>query len=139
MSFAGLHNYVISQFDFYTTQPGFSLLLLTKKGSPFGIADGVVSGGVDARRQSFISLAEVNHLRVLFQLGLLLGRQLRRDARVGRQIGKPGHLLDHLVGWLPEVAGFGVKPDLLVQTVTDCSLLVVKELIPDRCGSTVYR
>ncbi len=73
VSFAGLGHHVFSQLDFQAIQPGFGLFLLLKKACPFGIADSVVSCGADSRRESFVSLGELNHLRVLGKLGLLLG------------------------------------------------------------------
>lgn len=72
--FPGLRDYVISQFDFQATQPGFDLFLFLEKGRPFGITNGFVSCGVNPRRKSLVSLGELNHLRVLGQFGLLLGR-----------------------------------------------------------------
>jgi len=73
VSFPGLYDHVFSQLDFQAIQPAFSLFLLLKKACPFGIADSVVSFGADSRRESFVSLSELNHLSVLGQLGLLLG------------------------------------------------------------------
>ena len=78
-----------------------------KRDRLFGIADIFVSCVVDSRRERFVSLIELDHLRMLFQFDLLLELQLCRGARVGRQTGKLGHLTDHLVRWLPEVAGLG--------------------------------
>jgi len=97
----GSHNHVVSHSNFHATQSGLDLFLLLEKGRFIGIANVFVSCVVNLRRERLVSLAESNHFGVLFQLGLLLGRQLRRRIRIDRQTGKFGHLLNHLVGRSP--------------------------------------
>jgi len=65
VSFTSLHDYVILQFDFETTQLGFDSFLLMIKGCFFGIANTFVFCVVDLRRERLVSLAKLNYLRVL--------------------------------------------------------------------------
>jgi len=137
VSFASLHDHVISQFDFQTTKSSFSLFLLLKKSCFFGIANTFVFCVVDSQRERFVSLTKLSHLRMLLQLGLLLERQLRRDVCIDRQIGKPSHFLNHLVRELPKIAELDVKSNLLIQIVIDNFLLIIKELISHRSESAI--
>lgn len=72
VSFASLSHHVISQLDFQAIQSSFGLFLLLKKACSFGIVDSIVPRDANSRRESFVSLGELNHLRVLGKLGLLL-------------------------------------------------------------------
>lgn len=72
VSFASLSHHVISQLDFQAIQSNFDLFLLLKKACFFDIANSVVPRDANSRRESFVSLGELNHLRVLSKLDLLL-------------------------------------------------------------------
>ena len=52
-------------------------------------------------RESSVLLGDPDHRGMLTELRPLLRRQLSRCARIGREAGKPGHLLDDIVGGPP--------------------------------------
>ena len=65
----------------------------------FDIVDSFIFDNVNSHRKSFVSLIELNHLRMLFQLDLLLERQFCWDARIGDQIDKSNYFFE-LSRWM---------------------------------------
>ena len=137
MLFPVLLDHVGSQSGFETIQAGFHLFLLLKEERPLGGTDGAVSRRMDLGGESFVFGAEPDDLGMLIELRLLLRRELGRCVGVGRQAGKPGHLLYGVVGGEPQIAGLGIKLDLFVQVPPNRAGLVVKDLISDRSGSFI--
>lgn len=86
---------------FETIQTGFNFFLLIKEARPFGGIDESVSLRMDLGGESFVFSGEPDQLGMLTQLRLLLRRQLGRCARIGRQAGESGHLLDDVIGGAP--------------------------------------
>ena len=105
MSLSGLCDHLYPQSLFHEIQAGLRLFLLLEQSRASSILECSISGSANSLSESFILLAELDHLGMDGQLRLLLGGQLCRCACICCQAGKPGHLLYHLIGWAAEVTG----------------------------------